>query len=82
MGRDIGSGLGEVLQIDLKAFSFDQARFIRVRVELPLDKPLRRGGVVANPEGDKVCIGFKYERLVGLCYQCGQISHEVRDCSF
>ena len=45
MGREIGSGLGEVL-----------------------DKPLRGGGVVASPEGDKVCIGFKYERLVGLCY--------------
>ena len=41
VGMDIGSGLGEVLKIDLKAFSFDQARFIKVRVELPLDKPLR-----------------------------------------
>ena len=40
VGMDIGSGLGEVLKIDLKAFSFDQARFIKVRVELPLDKPL------------------------------------------
>ncbi|KAK7853356.1 vesicle-associated membrane protein 714 [Quercus suber] len=29
MGRDIGNGLGEVLQVDLKAFSSDQARFIR-----------------------------------------------------
>ena len=81
VGMDIGSGLGEVLKIDLKAFSFDQARFIKVRVELPLDKPLRWGGVVASPEGDRVCIGFKYERLVGLCYQCGWIGHEVRDCS-
>ena len=50
-------------------------------MELLLDKPLRRGGVVPSPEGDKVCIGFKYERLVGLCYQCGRIGHEVRYCS-
>ena len=82
MGRDIGSGLGEVLEVYLKAFSSDQACFIRVRVELPLDKPLYQGGVVASLEGDKVCIGFKYERLIGLCYQCGQIGHKVRVCSF
>ena len=51
-------------------------------MELPLDKPLYQGGVVASLEGDKVCIGFKYERLIGLCYQCGQIGHKVRVCSF
>ena len=50
-------------------------------MELPLDKPLCRGGVVASPKGDNVCIGFKYEHLVGLCYQCGRIDHVVRDCS-
>ena len=81
VGRDIGSGLGEVLEVDLKAFSSDKARFIRVRVELPLDKLLCRGGVVISLEGDKVCIGFKYERLGGLCYQCGWIGHEVKECS-
>ena len=40
VGRDIGSSLGDILEVDLKAFSSDQAHFIRVRVELPLDKPL------------------------------------------
>nr|POF05043.1 uncharacterized protein CFP56_23579 [Quercus suber] len=81
VGRDIDSGLGEVLDVDLKAFSSDQAHFIKVRVELPLDKPLRQGRVIASPKGDKGCIGFKYKLLVGLCYQCGRIGHEVRDCS-
>ena len=81
MGKEIGSGLGEVLEVDLKVFSSDQAHFIKVRVELPLDKPLRRGGVVASPNGDKVCIGFKYECLVGLCYLFGRIDHEFKDCS-
>ena len=71
VGRDIGNGLGKVVEVDLKAFSSYQACFLRVRVELTLDKLLRRGGVVASPKGDTVCIGFKYERLVALCFKCG-----------
>ena len=82
VGRDIGNGLGKIVEVDLKVFSSDQAHFLRVRVELPLEKPLRRGGVVASPEGDKVYIGFNYERLVGLCFKYGRIGHEARDCSF
>ena len=42
VGRDIGNGLGKVVEVDLKAFSSDQARFLCVRVELPLEKLLRR----------------------------------------
>ncbi|KAK7828141.1 uncharacterized protein LOC112024263 [Quercus suber] len=50
--RDIGEGLGIVVEVDNKAFSSEQARFVRVRVKIPLDKPLRQSGVVANPEGN------------------------------
>nr|POE71170.1 hypothetical protein CFP56_34541 [Quercus suber] len=82
VGRDIGNGLGKVVEVDLKAFSSDQAHFLCVRVELPLEKPLCKGGIIASPEGDKVCIGFKYKRLVGLCFKCGRIGHEARECSF
>ena len=39
--KDIESGLGKVIEIDNKAFSSEQARFVRVRVEIPLDKPLQ-----------------------------------------
>lgn len=42
VGRDIGGGIGNVLEVDCKAITSDQARFLRVRVEVPLSKPLRR----------------------------------------
>ena len=37
-------GLGEVVEIDTTLFMSKEARFIRIRVELPLDKPIHRGG--------------------------------------
>uniref|UniRef100_A0A7N2LH75 Pentatricopeptide repeat-containing protein n=1 Tax=Quercus lobata TaxID=97700 RepID=A0A7N2LH75_QUELO len=60
---DIGKGLGHVVEVYNKTFSSEQARFIRIRVEIPLHKPIRRGGYVLNPERDRVRVGFKYERM-------------------
>lgn len=39
--QDIGRGLGKVIEVDCKALKTDQARFLRIKVEVPLDKPLR-----------------------------------------
>lgn len=70
-GQDIGRGMGKVIEVDCKAIKTDQARFLRVRVEVPLDKPLRRGGPVVSPEGDEARVVFRYECLVGWCFACG-----------
>ena len=77
---DIGKGLGHVVEVDNKTFSLEQACFIRIRVEIPLHKPIRWGGYVLSPEGDRVRVGFKYERMVGLCYQCGLFGHDAKQC--
>ena len=68
------------MEVDSKAFASKQARFLRVRVEIPLDKPIRRGGQIEGPEGDRVRVAYKYERLVGLCFQCGRLDHEAIRC--
>lgn len=49
-------------------------------VEMPLDKPVRRGGPVNSPEGDRVWVAFQYECLVGLCFNCGLLGHESKFC--
>ena len=78
--KDIGGGLGKMVEIDNKVFSSKQACFVRIWVELPIDKLLHRSAVVVNLEGDKVRVGFKYERLVGFYYQCCIIRHEAKEC--
>ena len=39
-GKKIGSVLDKVMDVDGKAIAVEQARFLRVRIEIPLDKPL------------------------------------------
>ena len=80
VGIDIGQGIGRVIEVDWKAIASDQARFLRVRVDVPLDKPIRRGAPVLSPEGDKVRVAFQYERLCGLCFHCGLLGHEAKAC--
>ena len=48
VGTDIGKGLGCVVDIGM------MARFLQIRVEIPLDKPIRRGSKIQGPEGDAV----------------------------
>ena len=81
VGWEIGNNMGRVVKVDTKAFTAEQARFIRVRMEIPLDKPIHRGGLVLNSEGNKTQIGFKYKRLVGLCFQCSRFGHKRKSCT-
>ncbi|XP_075643286.1 uncharacterized protein LOC142614620 isoform X1 [Castanea sativa] len=81
-GIDIGQRIGRVIEVDCEAIAFGEARFLRVRVDVPLDKPIRGGAPVHSPEGDKVGVVFKYERLSGLCFHCGLLGHEAKACEF
>ena len=77
--RDIRSELGTMLMVKSKPIESDQARFLQIHINIPLNQPLRRGSPVTNPEGDRFVVAFKYERLVGLCYTCRHLGHEKKN---
>lgn len=79
--RDIRSELGTMLMVKSKPIESDQARFLQIRINIPLNQPLRRESPVTNPEGDRFVVAFKYERLVGLCYTCRHLGHEKKNCT-
>ena len=80
VGRDLGNCLGNFIEADRRTGHYDQAKFMRIRVNLQLDKPLRRRGKVAGDDGDKFWVSFKYERLPTFCYICGRMGHDDRHC--
>ena len=52
-------------------------------MDVPIDKPLRRGGNIVNPEGEKYWVTFKYERLPNFCFICGVLAllgHDEEHC--
>ena len=59
--RDLDNCLGNFIESDRRTGHYDQAKFIRIRVDLQLDKPLRRRGKVAGDDGEKFWVSFKYE---------------------
>ena len=53
---------------------------MRVRVDLPIEKPLRRDGYVTNMDGERCWVSFKYERLPTFCFTCRKIGHDDKHC--
>ena len=38
--KDIGGKIGKVIEVDKRSLQAKQAKFIRIKVEIPIDKPL------------------------------------------
>ena len=80
VGRELGSKLGRYIESDKRSWLPEQAKFIRIRVDLPIDKPLQKGGNIVNIEGEKIWVSFKYERLPNFCFFCGLLGHDEKHC--
>ena len=77
VAAEIGSRLGIVEEVEKRKNQDDQNLFMRVRVALPISKPIRRGAFVASSEGHRTWCKFKYERLPLFCHFCGILGHDL-----
>ncbi|XP_075654848.1 uncharacterized protein LOC142625017 [Castanea sativa] len=59
----MGIRLGTVVEVERKQKSESQSYFMRVKVALPITKPIRRGAFLAGYDGQSDWANFKYERL-------------------
>ena len=80
VGEDIGSKLGKFIEVDRRSWQSDQEKFMRIRVELEIDKPLRRGAYIASFNGERLWITFKYERPPTIYFICGMLGHDNKHC--
>lgn len=84
LSTDVALSLGESL--GLVAESRDKAElrggnFLRVRVAIDISEPLCHGRRVAFDDDNEGWVSFKYERLPNICYWCGHLTHDDKDCT-
>ena len=80
VGEDIGSKLAKFIEVDRRSRKSDQEKFMRIRVELEINKPLRRGAYIASSNGERLWITFKYERPPTIYFICGMLGHDNKHC--
>ena len=54
---------------------------MRVKVVVPIRKPLQRGGFIAGSDGARSWVMFKYELLPLFFHYCGLLGHDVKHCA-
>lgn len=79
MIEHIGNVIGKFLKWENKGEG-KWERYLRLRILVDLEKPLKRGTIIKNKKGTVYKISFKFERLLDLCYNCGRVGHLLKDC--
>ncbi|GMY39379.1 putative ribonuclease h protein [Fagus crenata] len=80
VGTEIGSRLGLFDSVDKRSWSSESSSNLRIRVAVPIVKPLRRGGYLLSPEGQRFWVHYRYERLLSFCHCCGLLAHTTTQC--
>jgi len=81
VATEVGGRLGNVVEVEKRRKLDDPSIFMRVKIALPISKPLRQGGFLAGMDGARHWVTFKYERLPMLCHYCGVLGHDLRHCA-
>ena len=57
-----------------------RGNFVLVRIMVDISKPLSRGWRVSWDEDKEGGVSYRYESLPNLCYWCGSLTYNDKDC--
>ncbi|XP_074352060.1 uncharacterized protein At4g02000-like [Apium graveolens] len=79
--RSVGSSVGKYVKPDPATFEGMWKPYVRVRVSINVEKPLKRRLKIKREGDNWSWLNFKYERLGIFCFVCGIIGHSERECN-
>lgn len=79
MALNIGETVGKVIILKERG-EIKGGSFIRVKVQVDITKSLCLGRKISWDKGSEGWAAFKYEWLLNICYWCGHVSHNDKDC--
>ncbi|XP_031090840.1 uncharacterized protein LOC115995828 [Ipomoea triloba] len=78
--EQLGNQIGTFIKCDNRFAGAPWKTFYRIRVAVPVDKPLRRRMRLMKRDKTTCWISFKYERLHNFCFFCGLLGHSHKFC--
>lgn len=72
---DIGNYIGRFVESDANNFIGVWRDYLRVRVSINLNQPLKRKMKLKRSAENWCCVQFQYEAVPMFCYICGLIGH-------
>ncbi|XP_031099707.1 uncharacterized protein LOC116003906 [Ipomoea triloba] len=78
--EQIGNHIGTFVKLDDRYAGAPWKTFYRVRVSLPVDKPIKRRMRLMKRDKSTCWVTFKYERLHNFCFFCGLLGHSHKFC--
>lgn len=81
VGISLGNFIGKFLDYDDSNRGAAWKPYMRIRVELNVDLPLKRWKKIKLCNGIATQVNFKYERLHTFCFICGKLGQKILRCS-
>lgn len=75
----LGESLGKVI-VPKDTAEMRGGNFMRVRVTIDISGPICLGRRVTFDENNDGWVSFMHERLPNMCYWCGHLTHDDKEC--
>lgn len=79
--KDVGNYIGTFVESDTNNFVRVWRDFLKVRVTINIDKPLKKRMKLRKFEKQWCWANFKYEGVPTFCFICGLIGHSEKFCA-